>query len=64
MHPVIEEINRVPRGDAQIRGEVFGRWRQTLVYEVQPQLDEREALKARVAELEAQLAAKTRKGAA
>jgi hypothetical protein len=43
VHPVIEEINRA-RGE--VRPDVLRRWQQRLRDDVQPQLDELDALKA------------------
>lgn len=47
MHPVIEEVLRARPGDP-IRVEVLRRWQQKLRDEVQPQLDELDALRAPV----------------
>jgi hypothetical protein len=51
MHPLLAEILRIRRGET-LRPDVLGRW-QAGVREVQAQLDEVDALRARVAELEA-----------
>lgn len=50
MHPAIEEINRWKEPP---RYDVIRRVARTLVQDVQPLLDEVEALRARVADLEA-----------
>jgi hypothetical protein len=47
VHPVIEEINRARPGDP-IRADVLRRWQQVLRNDVQPQLDELDALRAPV----------------
>jgi hypothetical protein len=47
VHPVIEEINRARPGDP-IRADVLRRWQQQLRNDVQPQLDELDALRAPV----------------
>jgi hypothetical protein len=47
VHPVIEEINRARPGDP-IRADVLRRWQQALRNDVQPQLDELDALRAPV----------------
>lgn len=47
MHPVIEEICRSHQ--PPVRLDVFRRWQQTLRQDIQPQLDELEALKTKKA---------------
>jgi hypothetical protein len=56
VHPVIEEICRVPHGQA-IRSDVFRRWQATLRDEVAPLISNGETLLAENAKLKDELAA-------
>jgi hypothetical protein len=62
MHYLIEEFNRIA-GVSECRPDVFRRIQRQLISEVQPLLDERDALLQRVVQLEAELVARPgRKG--
>lgn len=54
MHALLEEICRTP-GVGAVQPHCFNRWQRELRYVISPLLDEREALQAQVADLQAKL---------